>query len=473
MNKKIRVLTAAFTFLIFFGLMTGSKVQAADVPPSTWQEHWFEHNQLLKLVYYNDDVAVYFDNDINAGNAQWIYPFVTDVWRYTKQTYGDMNGGGRLYVVIHNKYPGGHPAYYYDSSHDYRNVIDVGGSDFSSKSNWNIDAIVHEIGHIVESTTNGAKGSPTFDIWKDSKWCEIYQYDVYKALGMTSDADRLYNSFINKTDSFPQSGTAWFKNWYYPIYSSYGNSKVLSDYFKLLSQYYPKNSSGYYTRSLNMGEYVHFMSKAAGVDLKSLASNAFGWNSTYESQYQAAKNEFPFTYGNTYGATFYEDANYGGWSVSLRPGRYDTGDLASLGIPNDKISSVKITSGLKVTLYENIGFGGQSKTITGDTSSLPDFNDKTSSIVIEAASAPVFYSDANFAGKSITLSEGSYNMNDLESRGLSNDTLSSVRVPFGYKVTLFNDIDYGGNAVVLLADSSGLGDFNDETTSIKVEKLTY
>ena len=64
-------------------------------------------------------------------------------------------------------------------------------------------------------------------------------------------------------------------------------------------------------------------------------------------------------------------------------------------------------------------------------------------------------------------------MNDLESRGLSNDTLSSVRVPFGYKVTLFNDIDYGGNAVVLLADSVGLGDFNDETTSIKVEKLTY
>ncbi|MBC8061600.1 MAG: hypothetical protein H7Y18_13165 [Clostridiaceae bacterium] len=124
-----------------------------------------------------------------------------------------MGGDGRLYVILHKKYGGGHPAYYYDGSHDYRNVIDVSGSDFVSQTGWNLDAVTHEVGHIVESATKGTKGSPAFGIWKDSKWCEIFNYDVYNGLGMTSEAQRAYNNCISITDSFPAAGTAWFKKW--------------------------------------------------------------------------------------------------------------------------------------------------------------------------------------------------------------------------------------------------------------------
>jgi hypothetical protein len=44
---------------------------------------------------------------------------------------------------------------------------------------------------------------------------------------------------------------------------------------------------------MNWGEYIHFMSGAAGTDLKPLATTAFGWSDVREAQYQEAKKDFP------------------------------------------------------------------------------------------------------------------------------------------------------------------------------------
>ncbi len=44
---------------------------------------------------------------------------------------------------------------------------------------------------------------------------------------------------------------------------------------------------------MNWGEYVHFMSGAAGRDLKPLATKAFGWPGEWEEkQHQKARTEF-------------------------------------------------------------------------------------------------------------------------------------------------------------------------------------
>ncbi|RRJ67645.1 hypothetical protein EHV15_18345 [Paenibacillus oralis] len=472
--KKLFALLMALVMI--FGFLPQTPANAASAPPSTWQEHWFEHKELLKLAYYDDEVAVYFDDDINPNQANWIYSTAADVWRYTKQTYGPMGGDGRLYVVVHNKkYSGGHPGYYYNADHDYRNVIDIGGSDFSSRGGWNLDILVHEIAHIVEFAANGAKGSPAFRLWGDSKWAEIYQYDVYKALGYDSEAKRIYNSFISTSENFPRAGTYWFKNWFYPVYDNYGKNQALTRFFQLLAQYFPRNSAGYFTRDLNMGEYVHFMSGAAKADLKSLASGAFGWTNEYESQYQAARKEFPqISYGGdvtiSEGAVFYGDANYGGFAVALGVGTYNYNEMIKAGIPNDKLSSVKVTPGIKVTLYEDANFGGGKVVITSDTAYLGDFNDKTSSLKVERI--PAFYVDANYKGNSVSLEAGSYNVADLIAKGIPNDSISSVKVPSGYKVTLYEHKDFQGASKVLLADTSYVGDdFNDKTSSIKIERV--
>ena len=36
-----------------------SERQLAD-PPATWQEHWFDHRQLLRLYYSDEHCAIYW-----------------------------------------------------------------------------------------------------------------------------------------------------------------------------------------------------------------------------------------------------------------------------------------------------------------------------------------------------------------------------------------------------------------------------
>jgi hypothetical protein len=258
-------------------------------PPDTWQEHWFEHVQLLELVDYNDDVAIYFDDDVTREGTEWLLPFMTQVWRYTKDTYGQF-GGDRLYAVFHqDKYSGGHPSTYFDDSHDFRDTIDCGPGPWTSPA-YGIPS--HEAGHIVEGASRGVHGSPAFGLWGDSKWMEFYQYDVYVAIGMTDEAEKVFAQFSAGTDDFPRAGTHWFRDWFYPLWRDHGHAQVMVKYFQLEAQYFPKNGHDY-ARGMNWGEYVHFTSGAAGVNLVPLATTAFGWPADREAEYQAAKSEFP------------------------------------------------------------------------------------------------------------------------------------------------------------------------------------
>ena len=278
-------------------VIIGPPSEPPGAPPKTWQEHWFEHVQLVSRVYYDDDVAVYYDNDVDKS-VTWLFKYVGDVWRYTKKTYGGHGNDPRLYAIFHTgKYSGGHPAYYFNSDHDNRNVIDCGPGPWLTQAG-NIDLPTHEVFHIVESASFNAKGSPGFGnppngIWGDSKFAEIYQYDVYKGLGLDSEADRWHNLVINQSNSNPKAGTYWYRDWFYPIYRDYGKTQVLVNFFKLLALHFPKDSNNKYTRSLNWGEFVHFFSGAAGTNLKAQATIAFGWPASFESQFNQARTDFP------------------------------------------------------------------------------------------------------------------------------------------------------------------------------------
>lgn len=263
-------------------------------PPLNWQEHWFEHNQLVERVFFDDHLALYFDDDV-APSVTWPNVFLSDVWEYVKGNYGSFGDDPRLFTVLHTgKYPGGHPSTYFDESHDYRNVIDCGPHTWTDQTPaGGIDMLVHEMGHIVETASKGVKGSPAWDIWKDSKWAEIFIYDVYKNLGKDDFAREIYNDLMNKYDNFPRENTQWFKDWFYPIYSQYGKGSVLNGFFDLLAAHFPKNATGTeYSRRMNWGEFVHFWSGAAGADLKPLARNAFGWSDEWENQLTEAKSTF-------------------------------------------------------------------------------------------------------------------------------------------------------------------------------------
>jgi hypothetical protein len=273
------------------------EVDPPGAPPRTLQEHWVDHTQLVTRVFYDDDVAVYFDKDV-APTSTWMFKYIGDVWRYTKDTYGAFGEEPRLYAVFHQgRYGGGHPAMFYEESHDFRNMIDCGMGSWDMLENGGIDLPTHEVFHIVEFASFDCKGSPGFDkapngIWGDSKFAEIYQYDVYKGLGLTAEVKRYYNNVIERTDDYPRPGTYWFRDWFFPIYRDYGETQVLVRFFRLLSESFPKDSNNRYKRQMNWGEFVHFFSGATGKNLKAQAEIAFGWTNEMEKQFVAAQQTF-------------------------------------------------------------------------------------------------------------------------------------------------------------------------------------
>ena len=381
---------------------------------------------------------------------------------------------------------------------------------------------------------------------------------------------------------------------------------------------YKINDSEYGIRSAENGKYVKADLDNGGKLIVGSDSIAGAWEA-----FNIEKVGDTTTNDNV--ATFYENSNYSGWSVSLPEGTYDYSDIIAKGIKNDAISSLKVSSGYKVTLYDNAGFKGTSKEFTGDASYVGnEINDKTSSIKIEkwdgsssvtyntvklsngkysiksvanekyvvaenggsdsivanrdsyggswetfylinnddgtvslkadannkyvcavldeenqlvprsesvgtwekfqiykisdteyglksaengkyvkadldnggkliagsdsiagaweafnieklgdetSSAKATFYDNSNYSGWSVALSEGRYDYGTMISKGIKNDQISSVKVADGYKVTLYNDERFAGSKKTLFTDASGLGDFNDKTSAIVIEKV--
>lgn len=181
------------------------------------------------------------------------------------------------------------------------------------------------------------------------------------------------------------------------------------------------------------------------------------------------------TVTNTPIATVYKNCSYGGYAVGLLPGNYTLGQLQSLGVLNDDISSLKVSSGYQVELFADNNFSGTSVIITGDNTCLTanSFNDLTSSLKVSAIGAitgATVYKDCDYGGYAIPLSPGNYTLAQLQALGILNDDISSLRVNTGYQIQLFASDNFLGNSQSFSTDNPCLvtNGFNDVPTSVKV-----
>lgn len=89
----------------------------------------------------------------------------------------------------------------------------------------------------------------------------------------------------------------------------------------------------------------------------------------------------------------------------------------------------------------------------------------TAAAAAAAATQICFYEHVNYAGASTCLSASSSWVGNAW-----NDRISSVRVPAGFKVQLYADINYGGRSLTLTADNANLvgAGFNDAASSLRI-----
>ncbi|KLT67435.1 hypothetical protein [Pedobacter sp. BMA] len=87
-------------------------------------------------------------------------------------------------------------------------------------------------------------------------------------------------------------------------------------------------------------------------------------------------------------------------------------------------------------------------------------------------SGVVFYQNTNYAGTaSQSLPKGTYTLAQLAAKGVPNDWASSLRVPSGWKVTLYQSDNFAGTSWVQTADNASLVAVgaNDSMSSCKIE----
>lgn len=91
-----------------------------------------------------------------------------------------------------------------------------------------------------------------------------------------------------------------------------------------------------------------------------------------------------------------------------------------------------------------------------------------------AASGVTFYQDINYGGTaSQALAPGNYTLSQLQAKGVANDWASSVKVPAGRKVIMYEHDNFTGASWTLTADTQNFTSLspnaNDQVSSVKIQ----
>jgi endoglucanase Acf2/uncharacterized protein YjdB len=95
---------------------------------------------------------------------------------------------------------------------------------------------------------------------------------------------------------------------------------------------------------------------------------------------------------------------------------------------------------------------------------------KTATSTITVVAGPTVYQDCNYGGGAVALPVGSYTTAQLAAKGIGNNWVSSLRVPAGFTVKLYDGDNLTGTSLTVTTDNSCLvgNSFNDLTSSIQV-----
>ncbi len=258
-------------------------------PPRALVEDWSDHDEVLNRQVLNGFVGVFFDPEVDR-TSEWTFDFFGNIWPRTLSVYGRYGEPSSLYVVAHGEDKSTYYGTYLEAGSGKRNIIDfpLTSTEFDSQT---ADEALALLAGVVESAYGNNSGAPASGVW-NSKFAEIFIYDTYLSQGLDAEAERVKAEFEAKSETFPSADSYWFRDWLFPIYETYNQEATFNAFFNLIKTYYPADA-GTYAKTMTVGEFVHFFSGAAGVNLKSMFEDAFGWDTSYDQELLMAQAQFP------------------------------------------------------------------------------------------------------------------------------------------------------------------------------------
>lgn len=136
-------------------------------------------------------------------------------------------------------------------------------------------------------------------------------------------------------------------------------------------------------------------------------------NGTHTQQWAVVENR----YDEASAVTLYTDAGYKGKAVTLSEGEYNLSRMGLYNLKDNDMSSLKVTPGFKVTIYEDDNFNGKSKSYTASENFVgEEWNDKMSSLKVEA------YGKSGLSGDYKLQNRNSGKFLDLDNNNTDNNT---------------------------------------------------
>ena len=155
-------------------------------------------------------------------------------------------------------------------------------------------------------------------------------------------------------------------------------------------------------------------------------------------------------------------------------GTYDTQGGGNLNVA----FSASLGAGTYYLQIDGTSSGNPATDGYSDYSSLGTFS-ISGSAPAPAGGVATLYKDCSYGGTAISLPVGTYTLAQMKARGLLDDDISSLQVNGGYEVVLYADDNFTGAALSITGSNSclvgnalGAGNWNDQTTSLKVQVAT-
>lgn len=205
-------------------------------------------------------------------------------------------------------------------------------------------------------------------------------------------------------------------------------------------------------------------------------------------EYKTSSPTYPTTpgggnYNSDSYATLYSDCNYNGNALRLMPGTYQGNQL---GLMKYNISSIALGSNLRAKVYlDNEYVSGSSYAVNADINCMnSNMRNRIGSIIIEekygnnpsypqpgggSGDVVIIYADGSYRGQAASLLPGTYR-NMAEAGNFPDNALSSLQLPPGFRVVLYEFENFGGRSYTITESKTGfsISGWNDRASSIAV-----